>query len=222
LVSVIDHLVTKEQGGRYKDYKIVLVGHSEGTLLSAMASQKSPDKVDSIVLICPFVTPMEEILMSQAREMQRSIDETPGCFGSLLRCVVHRLGLEQTHVQSKLIARIKASEQPTISFYCQKIPARWFRDHFSTNYQHCYKHVSVPTFVVVAEFDCQCDPDDGTQIGALIPSSKVAVVSRMTHLLRKEETNTGFSGYPSLLKQPMDVEVLSLLTEWCQERSKVL
>lgn len=221
-IAVMDHLVSSTfENGKYSQHKFICVGHSEGTLLGAILSQKRPHLVDSLVLVCPFCTQMEELLKHQAAAMEKTLDEEKGCTGALTRSVVNSLGLQPTKVQAKLIARIKESTQPTFRFLLvQTIPALWFREHFAMDYEAVYREVAVPTAVVVASYDVQCDPKDGERIASLIPSggAELIVVDKLTHFLRKEETNTGFAGYAKQLKEPLDEELINVVSKWCSGR----
>ena len=222
IVAVVDYFGQESYAdGRYANSKLILVGHSEGTILAAMTSLKRPDRVDSLVLVCPFCTPLDEVLVQQAKAVEKKIEEAPGCGGMLQRTIVNCFGLHPVKVQAGLIQKIKASSDVTIRFMLQPIPALWFREHFALDAADVYRKVSVPTSVVVGSFDTQCDPQDGPKIVDLVPSNnaKLRVVDRLTHLLRKEETNTGFTGYGKQMKEPLDEELQAVVSRWCTDRA---
>lgn len=193
--------------------RIVLAGHSEGTILSAMASLETD--VDGLILICPFLEPMEEILRAQSRAVAQTLADAKGFGARVGRATIGLLGGVEK-MQDRLIAKIKNSRQDKIRFLLKRIPAKWFREHFDTDYAQIYTQIEVPTHLIVAAFDVQCAPQDGAKIAKLIGAqARVTQIENLTHLLRKEAQNGGYATYAKQMKEPVDQELVRVFVEAC-------
>jgi pimeloyl-ACP methyl ester carboxylesterase len=156
--------------------RLILVGHSEGTILSAMACLERPQLVQALVLICSFVQNLEDVLLRQGRLIDDMIQKAKGCSGwcqrSIARCFLGEAGVKGQ--QAKVIQRIKDSgEAPTIRHMFHTLPARWLRDHFALDNAAIYRNVgrsgpACSTLLLVAGSDVQCDPADGARIQRLL------------------------------------------------------
>lgn len=207
---------------------LILVGHSEGTILSAMASQvrSKNSGVKSLVLICPFVTPLEDIMLRQGQAVDEMLQAAKGCSGWLQRTVTKwiRGGSVQT-LKSKRIQKIKTSVTPSIRFRMIPLPALWFREHFALDYEDIYQKVTVSsTLILVAGSDAQCDPNDGERIKNILDGNntngeqlhQLCIIDKLSHLLRREnDGNKGFAGYHQQLRMEMDAEVVTVVAEYC-------
>jgi uncharacterized protein len=213
--------------------QLILVGHSEGTVLSAMASIQRPHLVKGMVLICPFITPMENVLLRQGALADAMLAEGKGCSGWLQRTITKWItgGSVQTSLK-QLIQRINDSgDAPTIRYKLfTTLPAKWFRDHFALDYAAIYRDVPMACslLLLVAGSDSQCDPKDGERIQQLFDEGdtnndndrcQLCTIERLSHLLRREdEDSKGFAGYGKQLKKDIDAEVVSTVVEYCRSR----
>jgi hypothetical protein len=205
---------------------MILVGHSEGTILSALASQERPNIVKSLVLICPFVTPLDELMRRQAQEVDEMLQAATGRNGWLKRKLSNFLtGGSVETFQNKLIERIKESDTPSIRFMMTKRPALWFREHFAMDYEAIYRKVTVSsTLILVAEYDVQCDPNDGERIKTILDCNNnnnnnkgnhsLHSIAKLSHLLRRGDEK-GFAGYGKQMKMEMEGDVVTTVVEYC-------
>ncbi len=193
--------------------KIFVLGHSEGTVIAPQLC-RTHDSITGIILLCPFVRDFESILLKQARNMQKEIDEAKGLWGSLVRLLFKFIGnLEER--QKKLIIKLKASTAPTLRYWFVKISAKWFKELMALNPKAVFENVACPALLIGGEKDLQCEPGDVHEIRNLVKERTEAyVVDDLTHILRKDENPPAYSRYKTLLKKPMDKEVLDLITDW--------
>jgi len=190
--------------------RIILLGHSEGTLIAAELAHNA----DALVLLAPFVTPIRQLLLNQADTAQRMIDEMRGVSGWLQRKLVALFGGAR-RIQERLIAKIETSNAPVLRHSGQKIPAQSLRELMSLDIDAVYRAVAVPILAVCGAKDVQCPPEDGERIAELVGSkAEVHLMPDLTHLLRKSAAPAGFSDYAAQLKQPVDIEVVQLVTAW--------
>ena len=104
---------------------IYLCGHSEGTALAAMAAER--ETVAGLILLCPYVTPGDDILRWQAGQAQAMVRDMPGFKGRVARAAGRIVGTP-IQMQEKLIAKARAATSGTFRLMGQKVPARWLRD----------------------------------------------------------------------------------------------
>jgi uncharacterized protein len=236
LLAVMDYCTTTLQTTADDHPQLILVGHSEGTVLSAMASIQRPHLVKGMVLICPFVTPMENVLLRQGALADAMLAEGKGCSGWLQRTITKWMtgGSVETSLK-QLIQRIKDSgDAPTIRYKLfTTLPAQWFRDHFALDYAAIYRDVpaACSPLLLVAGSDSQCDPKDGERIQQLFDEGsannnnnrcQLCTIERLSHLLRREdEDSKGFAGYGKQLRKDIDAEVVSTVVEYCRSRQAV-
>ncbi len=189
-----------------------LLGHSEGTMIAARLCQQR--EVDGLVLICPYLTDMETILMKQAREVEATIAGASGVSGAVQRFAMRMLG-RPANWQARLIRKLKETETPTIRFMGRRMPARWLRECLRLDHRAIYAGVDTATLVVGGEKDLQCDPADVPQIEAILGARADAhVIANMTHLLRAEPGEATFASYPKQMKQKLMPELFDLVTDW--------
>lgn len=193
--------------------KIYLMGHSEGTLIAAqLASQ-----VDGIILLCPFITPLNELLVAQAAEYEKEIAKA-GFVSKFFYAVFKRIFGGLSEGQKKLIDKVKSGEEASFKHLFKTIPAKWMRELFLLDYKDIYSKLSTPSLVIGAEKDMQCPPDDIFKI-AECANTKVetVLVPELTHLLRKWNSEASFSSYAKQLKKEMDPQLVSLVVDWVED-----
>jgi uncharacterized protein len=214
LVSDALAWTTRLHAGSLGDFgPVFLLGHSEGTLIAAQVAGRS-DAVAGLILICPFVQGIETILRQQARRAEADIREASGMAGVIGRLLARIVG-PPSLVQDKLIARLKATDEPTIRFMMRKLEAKALRELMAVDPVRTYSSVRVATLLLGAEKDVQCDAGDVERIAALLGDKATTHVEKnLTHILRKDDGPPGFLAYARLLKLPIDPCVSRLATAW--------
>lgn len=190
--------------------RVVLLGHSEGTIIAARLASAA----DGLVLLTPFVTPMREILLRQADEMQKMVDAGAGWSGWLTRRIVGLLGGAR-HAQARLITRIETTTAPVIRHLGRKVEAKNLREHLALDYDAIYRAVRVPVLAIAGAKDVQCPPEDAARIARLVgPLAEAHVIPNLTHLLRLSDAEAGFAAYAAQLAQPPDPALVALVATW--------
>jgi len=193
------------------------LGHSEGTLLAARLSLACP--LDGLALLMPFVQPAEALLLAQADHVEAIIRARRGLGGALGRGLL-ALGLRPSRLQRRLVARIRASERPTLRHFGVRVPARSLRELMAIDPAAVYAAVRVPTLLVGGAKDVQCDPADVHVIArALGPLATAVVIDDLTHVLRRHAGPVDLTTHARLLGAPIDPEVLSTVTTWIGARA---
>lgn len=200
--------------------KLFLLGHSEGCLVAAQACTHRP-KIAGLALLCPFVEPMEDILIRQAGQIEMELAASTGT-GRLVYALVNRITGGPVAAQRALIRKIKESTKDSIRVWFNRIPAKWLRELLSTNISEVFRKITLPMLLVGGEKDLQCDPADVTRIAALSQGPVDSrIIPAMTHILRREDGVPTLLGTQRLLARPIDSMLLSRLVEWLQIRAEI-
>jgi uncharacterized protein len=197
---------------------ILLLGHSEGCLAAArvIAERRA---IAGAMLLCPFVEPMESVLMRQAAQVAREIDEAPGVSGFAQRALVRLLG-RPVDSQRRLIEVVRRSSTDTLRRRGQTISARWLRELLATDVAGAYSEVECPLLLVGGGKDLQCEPGDVDRIAELVRGPvETHVIPDLTHLLRRDPGRPSLMGAHSLLGKPVDSEVLERVAAWASART---
>lgn len=189
---------------------IYLCGHSEGTALAAMAAEREP--VAGLILVCPYVTPGDDLLRWQASHAEAMVQSMPGLKGRIARAVGRVVGTP-LQMQQRLIDKARASTTGTFRLMGQKVPARWLRDFLDADVRSLQLRQTLTTLLLVAAEDVQCPPADGAAIAAANPNAELLVLDGLSHLLRRSEA-PGFADYPRQLKTGMDSRVPEAVADW--------
>jgi pimeloyl-ACP methyl ester carboxylesterase len=178
---------------------IGVVGHSEGAV-HAMWLGAHTD-VQAVVLLAGFARLGEDALRWQARMIARDIP-TP------LRPVLRRVALRQ-------LARIKTTATDVMRIAGMRVNARWIRELLSHDPRPHLAAIHVPVFAVTGGKDIQVDPADLEQIRRLVPGEvEIRRTPDLTHLLRRAPGRASLRSYRRLLRQPVDADLLTDVTNW--------
>lgn len=187
--------------------RVLLLGHSEGTIIAADIAGRDA-AVAGLVLLAPFLQPMEAVLRAQAVEIERALKDMRGAGGWLLRTLSGLRGGAVAQ-QDRLIARVKSSDADSIRFGGRRIPAKHLRELMALDSPAIYAKVRVPTLLLGGGKDLQCDPEDVARIAAIIgPAARPLVVADLTHILRRDHGEHTLASYRRLLARPVDPAVL--------------
>ncbi len=194
--------------------KLFLLGHSEGTIIAPQVAQNSA--VDGLILLAPFVTPLEQILDAQGVEMQTHIDSAKGIGAWFIRGYV-RLSGGVKKINQRLIRRVLGSDKPVIWSNFRQVEAAWIREMLLLDPVAVFAKVNLPTLLLVAGKDAQCPPEDGAKITDIIGADAThVIVPKLSHILRFEGDKQGFAGYAEQLKKPMEPVVSETIVDWLE------
>lgn len=193
-----------------------VLGHSAGTLMGAELSLTH--EVAGLVLLTPFFTGLERLLVSQAESIKAMLEERRGPGGAVTRLLMRIVGTPRES-QRRLLDKLKQTDAPVLRQGIQKLPARWLREVIAIDPAGIYARVRVPALVLGGGKDLQCDPADVGRIAKLMGDLATPVlIGDLTHLLRRDPGPASFASYGRLSRQPMDAEVVRLVGEWLAAR----
>ncbi len=196
---------------------VFVLGHSEGSVIAPQVYFRHPE-IAGLVLLCPFITNLEQILQRQARQIEHELASRPGLGGVLPNMLGRWLGAD-ARAQERMIRRIRKSTSDTLRVRLHRIPARWYREMFALDLAAIYQRVHCPVLILGGAKDLQCDPRDVAAIEALIPGEVTAeVVPDLTHLLRLEPGEPSLVRARRLLAAPLEPVVIEAVALWLQEQ----
>ncbi|MEU2081531.1 alpha/beta fold hydrolase [Streptomyces albus] len=181
---------------------IGVIGHSEGAL-HAMALGSRTD-VRAVVLLAGFAGPGEEAFRKQGRSIVSSMPAPV----RLLRRPLAGLG-------SHVLDRVKRTRTDVARVAGNKVNARWMREMLAHDTRDDLAVLDAPVLAVTGDKDLQVDPDDLKEIARLVPGgAETHRAAGLTHVLRRDSARPSLSRYRRLLRQPVDPELLGLVTDW--------
>ncbi|MEM7257263.1 MAG: alpha/beta fold hydrolase [Pseudomonadota bacterium] len=197
---------------------VMLIGHSEGTLLSSSLAT-SHDCVQQQVLIAPFLDPLEQLIEAQITQTVQQIQQLRGIKGVVSRLMLWISG-DQIKKQRRIMDKIRHSREPTITIKKNPINAQWLRDHQSINPRDIHQRCKTPTLSIGCEKDLQCPASDAQSIARVIQApAETYVVPNLTHILRTDTEAPSTFRYRELSTKPVDDCVVQLIDDWLQQQS---
>lgn len=192
---------------------IVLLGHSEGTMIAPVVAHLKPE-VSGLILLCPTIRPVEETLMRQAENFAKMVDQMPGVRGVITRLIARvRGGIPKQ--QRNLIDRIKAAENAACRSKAQSAPTELLRGLLAHDPMSWIKKVQVPTLAISGTKDIQCLPGDAQMIKDLAQGPvECHCLSDLTHILRADSAPGTFDRYDDLMAKKLDPRVPKLCIDW--------
>ncbi len=145
---------------------ITIAGHSEGSLLGMLATQRAP--VDGYVSISGAGQPADRVLRSQLGKQLPSDLAEAANRGLDTLLAGHTL----TNVPAPLAGLFRPSVQPYM--------ISWLR----VNPQTEIAHLNVPVLIAQGTLDAQVTQDEADFLGKAQPKAKVLIVDGMNHVLK--------------------------------------
>ncbi len=143
--------------------KIVVVGHSEGSLIGMMAA----DKADGFISIAGAGKSIGDILKEQLRTQPQSMqDQASILIDSLSK------GLNVHNVSPELQPLFRPSIQPYMMSWLKLNP------------QTELKKLKVPVMIVQGTTDIQIGVEDAKLLAKAKPEAKLLIIEKMNHILR--------------------------------------
>ena len=187
-----------------------LCGHSEGTYLVARVAREAG--AAGLILVCPYLQRGDAVLMAQAARVEATIRAMPGLRGWLARRWLDLRGWPVA-TQARFIERMKDSTAATLRQGGQDVPVTWLRDFALCDPAEAHGGHDLPTLILPAEFDAQCDPADGAAIAALGPNRTVTMLPALSHILRRTG-RADVADYARQLGEPIAPAVGQLIIDW--------
>jgi pimeloyl-ACP methyl ester carboxylesterase len=198
--------------------KIIVIGHSEGCILSTIANTINP--VGGLVLIAGAGTNIWGPMKYQNHQIIEEIKHAKGLKGMLLRLVLKEKTLEKQ--QQDLFDKMVNSTGDTVRIKGKKVPARWFREHFKYSSEEILKalgNASCPILAITGDKDVQANVEDLKKVGKLGKDNiKCVIIENMDHMIKEfsgEKTVLGvMKQYKAEMSKPVHPQFKAVLEDW--------
>ena len=189
-----------------------------GTLIAPQVAQ-TPDRIDGLILLAPFIDNAADLMRHQAARLDRTMRARRGLNGLLYRVSSAITGGPIKTVE-RVIRRTLSGTEPSFRVGFDRWPAKSGRELIRTDPRTVHEATRVPTLLVSGAKDIQCDPGDAEHIANLIgPDAQGLRIDELTHVLRRDPGRHNFLSYPRLLAKPVDSDVLRLIGDWLTEQT---
>jgi uncharacterized protein len=195
---------------------LLAVGLSEGAWYAAELA--ADGAVAGAVLLGGGARPAEEILSWQT-------EMTAARLAPAVRMILKITRTDIIRSQRKRVARIKASTNDVIrdrgaaGIWGFRINADWLRDFLAYDPRPALARIKVPVLAITGGQDVQVPPEDVAVIGRLVQGPfEGHVAGDLSHLFRPDPASAGPRAYRRAVRQPVDAEVLRLITTWITTR----
>lgn len=154
--------------------KVVVIGHSEGSLIGMLAADSSG--ADAFVSLEGAGTSADSLILNQLKTQQLTIYEEAAR-------ITKRLKAGQT--VDTVSAYLQAVYRPQIQGYLRS----WFRYHPVTEIQK----MKIPVLIIQGSTDLQTTPAEGLALKAAKPDAEYLYISGMNHVLKSAPTDRGMN-----------------------------
>ncbi len=125
--------------------------------MAPLVVQRLPTLIRGMVLLCPFVPPVEPILIKQAEQVVRDLEALPAPTRLLLRLAP--LGLRNPVAsQRALLTRIRASTTPTVRVGMRKAPRFGSANLLALDASTVFNDVDCPALLIRRHKTCNVTP----------------------------------------------------------------
>lgn len=192
---------------------IFLLGHSEGCIIAPqVCSQRQ--SVAGMVLLCPCIEPIESMMLRQAEQLEKEINEIPGVSGHVYRFISRVTGRPLAS-QKRLIQKVNSTSSSVIRLGFRRFPAKWLRELMAIDLKAIFGTIIHPMLLIGGQKDLQCSPEDVFRIAKIAQgATETRVIEDLTHVLRCDERAASITGQAQLLSKPLEQTVLDLIGTW--------
>ena len=181
--------------------KIVIAGHSEGSLIGMVAATRS-NAVKAYISIAGCGTPAYEILEKQLQSQPIQIQQESAAI-----CKELREGRTVEKVPFYLAALYRPSVQPYL--------ISWF----AYNPAEEIAKLSIPTLILQGDKDIQVDTEEADKLHAAQPASSLYIIKDMNHVLKHCDTMQQIAQLATYSKPelPIKPELISHIVEFVKK-----
>lgn len=188
--------------------RVVLIGHSEGSLLAICAAQQT-DKVAAVISVSGAGYPIDEIV-----QLQLAASLVPAHLSLLMEA-------------NGIIAALKRGERVDMTYHdpalqgifnpgVQPFLISWMRHDPRAE----IRRLTVPVLIVNGDNDIQVSPDNAEQLAKAQPRAQLRILPGMTHMLSRSDARTREEQLQKVYTasaQPLDPDFITVVTEFIRD-----
>jgi len=190
--------------------QVFVLGHSEGAVIATRLAANDPELAGA-VLLAGTAQSGEDVLLWQSKQVTKGMR---GLNGFLIRA----LHIDIQKAQRKQLDKIKKTKRDWGRVQLiAKINTKWLREFMAYNPAEDMPDIWIPVLAITGSKDIQVNPADLEKMSGLIQSEfESHEIADLTHLLRTDPGEPSMAAYQNLVQQPVDEQVLALVTDWLQ------
>jgi pimeloyl-ACP methyl ester carboxylesterase len=168
--DVVDWVAYLKQDKRFSD--IIILGHSEGSLIGMVASRKAD--VSKYISVAGLSRTADEIIKEQLKSQnlsQQLIDESDNILDSL------KAGRTVSKVNLMLLSLYRPSVQPYMISWLKYNPSEEI------------KKLTIPVLIVQGTTDIQVPVDEARLLSSAKPDARLLIIENMNHILKEADTD---------------------------------
>ena len=202
--------------------KIILCGHSEGAILSAIVNERYP--VDGLICLGAACTSLRAACEYQDTLLLNESKELKGLKGWFWRIKINEKNyLKETNT---IFEKAIKTDKDTIRVKGKKLPAKWIREHDEYTVDildDLLKESGCPALVIVGDKDVQCDPQGIKKVNSFNKEHITAIlISNMDHILREYSGERKIidliKQYKAEMYKPLHPVLLEEIENWLKGR----
>lgn len=222
LVETVTSIVTYFKQSRiYSFKKIILLGHSEGTILATLASNQI--EVDGMILLGGAGSDLKTVMKAQNDRLISEVSMMRGLPGALLRTLMPKEKMFEK--QNILFDKVNQTNADTLKISGQVIQAKWLREHLSISQPtvlNILGNLAIPTLIINGDKDVQINSKAFEEIINLNNSFlTVEVISNMNHMLKEQKESISMLKlkkiYKSMEKFPVSYRLIEAIESWTNQ-----
>ncbi|WP_134703477.1 alpha/beta hydrolase [Ammoniphilus sp. YIM 78166] len=205
-------LLFLQQHPQVDSSKIVLAGHSEGTVIvTAVAERKS--QVAGIMLLSGGVDNLGEALVHQRKRSYKELKSKKGVMGWFFRRVI-----DEEKQEKKVFKQMKPvfeSDKDVVKiqgFFKQ--PAKWLREHYAYNTREALSKISCPILAIQGDKDPLVENEVLKELAELAAGpSEYYIIPDMEHALKEQQEPRTILNYKKVVKDTINKPIHPLAKE---------
>lgn len=222
ILGIVNYFKTSEQ---YAFKKIILLGHSEGTIIATLASERI--QVNGLILIAGAGSALKSVMMGQNNHVIDEIANKKGLSGFLLNRMITKEKLIKK--QANLFDKVNQSDEDFFKISGQMIQAKWLREHLKIDDKHVRDQLSalsVPFLIINGDKDLQIDAESLNALEKIKNDNMtMKIIPGMNHLLKQQIDDGSILKlkqiYKKLEKEPVSEALIKVVTRWLFDMERI-
>lgn len=222
VLGIVNYFKTSEQ---YAFKKIILLGHSEGTIIATLASERI--QVNGLILIAGAGSALKSVMMGQNNHVIDEIANKKGLLGFLLNRMITKEKLIKK--QANLFDKVNQSDEDFFKISGQMIQAKWLREHLKIDDKHVRDQLSalsVPFLIINGDKDLQIDAESLNALEKIKNDNMtLKIIPGMNHLLKQQIDDGSILKlkqiYKKLEKEPVSEALIKVVTRWLFDMERI-
>ena len=196
--------------------KIIVLGHSEGTIIGTALSERQP--INGLMLVSAGVGNLEEFLVHQRTLAYQELRDSKGLKGMLMRWLINEEKQEaKVSKQTKKMFDSNKDVYKVLGIFKQ--PAKWFKEHFAYDPRSALQKVTCPVLAIHGDKDPLVDSSLLEELAALVKEkSEYYIIKDMEHGLRVQTEEKSVLNVKKMHKvissRPLNQNGLAVITKW--------